>query len=260
MGPSTNVAITESYERGATASFRRRRHTAPVDDDGGESACWLDRVCDHCGALVDADEPHHCRAPAGRGVLYLIRHGHTAHNALAEVHGLLDDPLDEVGVVEAEALGRVFTGVPLQAVYASPLRRAVQTAGPVARAAGLGVTEVRDVLDRDYGRWTGHARRDVIAEFGSLDAAPGVEPWDSFTERVVTGFDVLATRHRGQRIAVVAHDAVNQALLLALFPGRWPDHTAITQRNGCWNRLEPADPSGWTLGVFDAIPGDDALP
>jgi broad specificity phosphatase PhoE len=193
-------------------------------------------------------------------LLYLIRHGHTAHNALDEVHGLLDDPLDERGLAEADALGQLFVGGGLRAVYASPLRRAVQTATPLATTAGLDVIEVHEVLDRDYGPWTGQLKRTVIAEFGSLDAAPGVEPWTTFTARVTAGFDALVARHHGERVAVVAHDAVNQALLLSLFPDRWADHTAITQRNGCWNRIEPAHPSGWNLGVFDAIPGDDHVP
>ena len=195
-------------------------------------------------------------------VLYPVRHGHTAHNALHDVHGLLDDPLDDVGRAEAEALGRLFTGVPLTAVYASPLQRAVQTAAPVAQVAGFDVTVVDDVLDRDYGPWTGHVREAVIAEFGSLDAAPGVEPWGDFTRRVVAAFQRLAElhRHEHERVVVVAHDAVNQALLLALFPERWSEHTAISQRNGCWNRLDHVGASAWTLTVFDAIPGDEHLP
>jgi probable phosphoglycerate mutase len=193
-------------------------------------------------------------------VLYLVRHGHTALNALHEVHGLLDDPLDDEGVAEADALGAVFTGVPLAAVYASPLQRAVQTAAPIAAAAARPVTVDDGVLDRDYGPWTGHVKADVVAEFGSVDAAPGVEPWESFTARVVAAVERLATHHRDDGVAVVAHDAVNQALLLALFPGRWSHHSSISQRNGCWNRLDRGAPAGWTLAVFDAVPGDGRRP
>jgi broad specificity phosphatase PhoE len=195
-----------------------------------------------------------------RPVLYLVRHGQTAHNALHEVHGLLDDPLDDEGRAQADALGVLFVGVPLTAVYASPLQRAVQTAEPIARAARLDVIANDRVLDRDYGPWTGHVKAEVIAQFGSIDAAPGVEPWTSFTQRVVTAVKELAEPHRDQRVVVVTHDAVNQAVLVGLFPGRWPDHAAITQRNGCWNRLDPAAPAGWTLAVFDAVPGDDQRP
>jgi len=193
-------------------------------------------------------------------MLYLIRHGHTARNALDEVHGRIDDDLDEHGWAQAEALGRLFAEVALEAVFASPLRRSIQTAAPIARANGLDVVVDDGMLDRDYGPWTGHRKAAVIAEFGSLDAAPGVEPWSCFTDRVVAGFDAVASTHRGRAVAIVAHDAVNQAVLQALFADRFPDHHAIRQRNGCWNRLEPALPSSWTLDVFDAIPGDGQLP
>ena len=57
-------------------------------------------------------------------MLYLMRHGHTELNALHEVHGRIDDPLDERGLAQAAALGQLFAGVPLTAVYASPLQRA----------------------------------------------------------------------------------------------------------------------------------------
>jgi broad specificity phosphatase PhoE len=196
-------------------------------------------------------------------MLYLIRHGHTARNALDEVHGRIDDDLDEEGQLQADALGALFAAVTLDAVYASPLRRSVQTAAPIARASGLDVGIDDGLLDRDYGPWTGHRKAEVITEFGSLDAAPGVEPWARFSERVVAGFDAVAATHHGQVdgvVAIVAHDAVNQAVLQALFPDRFPDHHAIRQRNGCWNRLQPAPPSGWTLAVLDAVPGDGQLP
>jgi probable phosphoglycerate mutase len=196
-------------------------------------------------------------------VLYLMRHGHTALNALHEVHGRIDDPLDERGRAQADALGDLFRGVPLAAVYSSPLVRAVQTAEPVAAVAGLAVVADPDLMDRDYGPWTGHVKVEVEAEFGSVDDAPGVEPWDAFSVRVTAAFVALADRHAGERIAVAAHDAVNQAVLGRLFPNRWPGPHAISQRNGCWNNVErppQPDDESWQLHVFDAVPGDGQLP
>jgi hypothetical protein len=32
---------------------------------GGDDACWLDRVCERCGAMLDDDSPHRCRPPVG---------------------------------------------------------------------------------------------------------------------------------------------------------------------------------------------------
>jgi hypothetical protein len=36
-----------------------------VSELGGDAACWLDRVCDQCGAFLGADEAHECRRPTG---------------------------------------------------------------------------------------------------------------------------------------------------------------------------------------------------
>jgi hypothetical protein len=33
------------------------------DDEGGDAACWLDRVCPDCGAFVERDQPHDCPEP-----------------------------------------------------------------------------------------------------------------------------------------------------------------------------------------------------
>jgi uncharacterized protein YndB with AHSA1/START domain len=30
-------------------------------DEGGDAACWLDRICDRCGGFIDAGAPHRCR-------------------------------------------------------------------------------------------------------------------------------------------------------------------------------------------------------
>jgi probable phosphoglycerate mutase len=188
-----------------------------------------------------------------------MRHGHTAANARAELHGWNDDPLDDVGLQQAAALGMLFDGVPLAAVYASPLQRAWQTAEPVAAVANVDMVHDRSLMDRDYGPWTGHPKSDVEAEFGTIDAAPGVEPWEEFTDRVAEAVAAVVARHDGLPVAIVGHDASNQAYLCRLFPGRWPGPHAIPQRNGCWNRLDRAG-AAWELAVLDALPGDGTQP
>ena len=80
---------------------------------------------------------------------------------------------------------------------------------------------------------------------------------------MTAAFLVLADAAAGERVAMAAHDAINQAVLGQLFPGRWPGTHAIPQRNGCWNNVELAligrGPS-WVLHVLDAVPGDGILP
>ncbi len=89
--------------------------------------------------------------------VFLVRHGETALNAAGVLRGQLDVPLNATGEAEATALSEVFRGVPLSTVVSSPLRRAVDTARPVAAASGAHFTIDDRLSDRFYGEWAGHA-------------------------------------------------------------------------------------------------------
>lgn len=191
--------------------------------------------------------------------VYLLRHGQTAYNVADRLRGRADPQLNEQGRAQADALGQLFTGVTLSRVLASPLQRAIQTAEPLARASGLQVEAIQAFNDRDYGPWTGSDRSEVQRRFGSIDAAPGVEPWGTLSRRVGQAFDQLLTTSAGPAIAMVGHDATNRALLAALdvIPGVAPGD--ITQDNGCWNCLQWRN-GRWQLTVLNAVPGDGRLP
>lgn len=125
---------------------------------------------------------------------YLVRHGQTALNAAGLLRGRLDPPLDPVGQRQAAALGDLFHDVKLLVVITSPLRRATQTAQPIAVASGAPLVVDVNLLDRDYGPWAGTASTDVERRFGSVDDAPGVEPLEQFEHRVVCAVAELAHR------------------------------------------------------------------
>lgn len=187
--------------------------------------------------------------------VFLLRHGQTAYNVAGRLRGRADPQLDEQGRAQADALGRLFAGVALSRVLASPLQRAVETAEPLARAVGLSV-EVMDALnDRDYGPWTGSDRGEVQQRFGSIDAAPGVEPWHALCERVHQAFDGLLETSAGPAIALVGHDATNRALLEVLGAAANRSPGDIAQDNGCWNCLQWRS-GRWELTVLNALPGD----
>jgi broad specificity phosphatase PhoE len=187
-------------------------------------------------------------------VVYVVRHGRTGLNAAGVLRGRLDPPLDHVGGAEAAALGELFHGVALVAVVASPLRRARQTAQPIADATGAPLRGDEGLVDRDYGPWAGRPTAELVARFGSIEAVPGVEPPGAFAARVSTAIAALADRWAPGPLVVVAHDAVNRYALAKLVPGLGdPEH--IPQRTGCWNRLERLG-SAWCAPVVDAVPDD----
>ncbi len=187
-----------------------------------------------------------------RVLVYLARHGQTALNESDDLRGLVDPPLDDTGRQQAQRLGAALGSRGLAAVVASPLRRAIQTARPVADRAGLPVVTDRCLLDRDYGPQTGISKQQVIGRWGSVDAAPGVEPGHTVRERAVRGLTELARRHRGGTLMVVSHDAVNRQVLAAFDPDLG-DPDAIPQDNGCFNVLERQD-SHWVVRAVNQRP------
>jgi protein CrcB len=191
-------------------------------------------------------------------VVYLVRHGRTPLNAAGVLRGRIDTPLDAVGQHEARSVAGVFAGIRLSAIMASPLARALDTAAAIGATTGLPVTVDDGLADRDYGPWAGTAPTAVEAEFGSVDAAPGVEAAEEFSRRVTNAIARAAETATSDPVVVVAHDAVNRHVLANLVPSLGPA-AAIPQRTGCWNRLERED-GGWSAPIVNAVPADGQRP
>ena len=207
-------------------------------------------------------------------VVHLVRHGRTPLNAEGVLRGRLDPPLDDAGRAEAADLGDLFVDVPLAAVVAGPLSRGRETAEPIAATTRAPLDFDPALTDRDYGPWAGTRQDEVECRFGSLDAAPGVEPAEAFAARVANALNRLADRWAPGPIAV-ADEAVNCHALARLVPDLGPP-SDIRQHTGCWNRLErpchhqdrvaegPAPgrraSGSWRAPIVDGIPGDVRQP
>jgi broad specificity phosphatase PhoE len=181
-------------------------------------------------------EPAGTTSGEDRTRLYLVRHGRTSLNAAGVLRGLLDPPLDELGRMQAARLAAVL-GTRVQLVVASPLRRAVATAEAIAAPLALLVETDRRLIDRDYGRWAGAPREEIVARFGSLDAAPGVEPAEEVRARACSALADLAARAAGGVAVAVSHDAVIRLSLVALDP-LLGDPDSLSQETGCANTIE----------------------
>lgn len=193
----------------------------------------------------------------------LMRHAKTA--APDRFHGAESDiGLGAEGFEQARSAAEALTLVRPSAVYCSNMRRARETAEPIAAAcrvphgivpalherrmgtlSNAPITEVRDEVDRHIQRW---------AE-GDLDAShPGGESYREMRERVVTPFVELAERHRGESIVVVVHGVVIRVLITALVEGFSPgDYHQIAIRHVAVNDLRRGDP-GWTVAALDQDP------
>ncbi len=159
--------------------------------------------------------------------IVLIRHGQTMWNREARFRGQADIELDAFGLRQAAATGRyVASRWPVAAVYASPLRRAMQTAEAVARAQGLEARPLAGLLDIHFGEWQGLSGEEVAQRYPDLYRAwweaphtvriPGGESLDDVRRRVVAALEEIVTRHRGEAVALVSHTCTNRVLLCAV--------------------------------------------
>lgn len=183
--------------------------------------------------------------------LWLVRHGESTWNALGRLQGGADAPLSARGRVQAEALAARLEGMPFDALYTSPLRRAWDTAAVCARALGLAPVPVDGFREIGLGAWEGVAVDLLRAREGDayrrwLEAPadhppPAGEPVGRLAERLERACESLGTRHRGGRVLVVAHGGVIATLVCrwqgrplnelwrvrvangSITRGRWPD-------------------------------------
>ena len=173
--------------------------------------------------------------------VYLARHGRTAFNAEDRMRGLSDPPLDDVGIAEAQKLAAALADKRPTTVISSPLQRAVATAQSIADAAGVPAGVDIRLNDRDYGPHTGAKRADVIARYGSIDNAPGVESLEAVRSRALAAFTALVDEHDGGPLILVSPRRVQPRTAR---PARHhPDRRPPAHR-----MLEPAQPASTACG------------
>ena len=179
----------------------------------------------------------------------LIRHGDTPASQDNRFAGANDVPLSEIGRVHASELATRLARYPIDAVYASSKRRALETARYIAQVHELEVTAVPDLRELGHGIWDGMSREEIAVKYpDQLEAykrdaysfAPeGGESAELVLQRAAPALQALVRAHPDQKIVVVAHKTTNR-LLIAYFSGMDPRHyrDKLAQRPACINVLE----------------------
>jgi len=93
--------------------------------------------------------------------LILIRHGETVQNAAGIAQGWNDSALSELGVQQVRAVAQRLCSFGANALYSSPLGRAMSTAQLIAAATGLEIRTLDGLREMGYGRWEGQSFREV---------------------------------------------------------------------------------------------------
>lgn len=127
--------------------------------------------------------------------------------------------LDEKGQVEAQCLADRFKNMNLDAIYSSPLDRALQTATEIARRLKLEVRKSEAANEIDFGDWTGESfdclsvdeRWRHFNSHRSMTMIPGGESFLEVQNRIVKEIETLAEQHGKAQIAIVSHADVIRA-------------------------------------------------
>ena len=147
------------------------------------------------------------------GSIIIVRHGRTEFNATGRLQGRTDNPLDEVGLAQAEAVAAYLQPelLPDTLFVCSPLLRARQTATAIVDRVGSSFDIDERWIELDYGSYEGLRQAEVPANVwrewrsDSDFAAPQGESLNQVQERVAQACDDLAQRLDGRTAVVVSH-------------------------------------------------------
>jgi broad specificity phosphatase PhoE len=153
--------------------------------------------------------------------ILLVRHGETDWNRERRWQGHADPPLNEHGREQARELAARLAGTCLDAVYASDLARARETAEIVAAAKGVAVVVDPALREIDVGEWSGLATAEIERRFPDgyrrhLDGGDGWELGEThaaMSARIVGAVTRLAAAHVDATVLCVLHGGVIRALL-----------------------------------------------
>ncbi|MDH7578779.1 MAG: alpha-ribazole phosphatase [Bacillota bacterium] len=180
--------------------------------------------------------------------LLLVRHGQTGWNHDARYQGHTDIELSEAGFKQAQLLAQRLVREPVEAVYASDLRRAFETARIVAAPHKLQVQTVPELREINFGAWEGLTFEEIKTQFRELAAnwytspakirIPQGETFAELKERAYNTVMELVKKHDPGTLIIVTHGGTIRAIICALLNIDLNHAFRIRQDNGALNIIE----------------------
>ena len=141
--------------------------------------------------------------------IFLVRHGETIDNARQIMQGQTQGELNEKGREQARQVAERLSVEPVDAVVASDLNRAIQTAEIIAAPHGLPVRTTKLLRERDWGSFTGRFIPDLRGETWPDD----IESEAALLERARSFLIYITTTYPDKRVVAVGHGIVNKAII-----------------------------------------------
>ncbi|MGN9809086.1 histidine phosphatase family protein [Micromonospora sp. BQ11] len=189
--------------------------------------------------------------------LIIWRHGNTDWNAASRVQGQTDVPLNDLGREQARDAAPLLAALRPDAIVASDLSRAADTAAALAAVTGLPVRTDARLRERHFGLWQGLHLTEAAERFpdefarwraGDPDPGCGIETLDDLGKRVGAAFQEAADLVPGGTVVVTTHGGGARQGVGHLLG--W-DHLVLrtigSLSNCHWTELRHNDVRGWHL-------------
>lgn len=196
--------------------------------------------------------------------LFLVRHGATELSAEDRFAGETDVLLSEAGRAQASRLAQRLASEPIAALYASPMKRTVETAQILAAPHALEVQSRDGLREMSHGRWETRTRQEVERLFPEEYESWEADPYTFAPEKGETGLAVtaralpivleLVASHPDKTVVIVSHKATIRLVLSSLLgfdPRTYRDR--LDQSPACLNILDFHGPAHARLTLFNDI-------
>lgn len=193
--------------------------------------------------------------------LLVWRHGQTAWNAENRVQGQTDVELTDTGHAQASAAAPKLAALQPDLIISSDLRRARDTAAPLAALTGLPVGTDARLRERHFGEWQGHTLAEVRERWpegyaawraGETFTDGGVETTDEMAKRHACALQAAAEQAGDGTAVVVSHGGATRAGVAQLLGWSRAAAGTLGPLHNChWVELRSHPVRGWQLMAYN---------
>lgn len=147
--------------------------------------------------------------------VFLVRHGETDNNVMHRFMGTTDMALNERGQRQAQCLGETMVGIPVEAIYSSPLLRTMMTARQIQGDRDIDIITDKRLAEIDCGLWEGLNRDEIEVRWpGMIDLwqhepdklqFPKGETFQQVQDRSMESFVSIVQENAGKTVVISTH-------------------------------------------------------
>lgn len=183
-------------------------------------------------------------------IVCLVRHGETDWNAQGKIQGKTDIPLNGDGVQQAAQCGAYLSDSNWDLIITSPLKRARRTAEIINETLALPLIEMEEFAEKHFGDAEGLTYEERALTFPDR-YYPNQEDNELFAERLATGLKIINDRYKEQRVLLVSHGGVINAILGELSDGEiGSGKTRLL--NACLSHIH-FDQANWIIRNYNQV-------